>query len=59
MYKQLVLVEFHNCAPFVYKMVSEKRITLNRVVKHFIKTEDFAEERDAITFVDEVTEIKI
>ena len=58
-YNQLVLVEFRNCAPFLYKMVSDKPITLDNVVQHFIDTEDFNDERDSITFVDEITEVTI
>ena len=58
-YNQLVLVEFRNCPPFLYKMVSDKPIKLDNVVQHFIDTEDFNEERDSITFVDEITEVTI
>ena len=59
MNKQLVLVEFRNCSPFVYEVVSDKTITLNSVVKYFVDTSDFNEERDSITFVDVLTTIKI
>ena len=59
MNKQLVLVEFRNCSPFIYEVVSDKPITLDGVVKYFIDTEDFNEERDNITFVDGVTQIKL
>lgn len=52
---QLVLVEFDNCAPFLYRITSEKKITLKRVVAHFEETEGFSEERGAITFVDEAS----
>ena len=58
-YNQLVLVEFRNCAPFLYKMVSDKPIKLDNVVQHFIDAEDFNDERDSITFVDEITEVKL
>ena len=58
-YKQLVCVEFNNCSPFVYEVVSDKAITLNSVVKYFVDTSDFNEERDSITFVDVLTTIKI
>ena len=59
MNKQLVLVEFRNCSPFIYEIVSDKPITLDSVVKYFIDTEDFNDERDNITFVDSVTQIKL
>ena len=59
MNKQLILVEFRNCSPFIYEIVSDKPITLDSVVKYFIDTEDFNDERDNITFVDSVTQIKI
>ena len=57
--KQLVLVEFRNCTPFLYEFVSYRAITLEKVVQHFIDTEDFNEERDSITFVDEITKVEI
>ena len=59
MNKQLILVEFRNCSPFIYEIVSDKPITLDSVVKYFIDTEDFNDERDSITFVDSVTQIKL
>jgi hypothetical protein len=59
MYKQLVMVEFRNCSPFIYNVVSDKPITLDGVVEYFISTEDFNEERDSITFLDELTTINL
>jgi hypothetical protein len=56
---QLVLVECRNCAPYVYKVVSDKPITLNNVVRYFEETEGWNEDRDSITFIDEVTEIDL
>jgi hypothetical protein len=56
---QLVLVECRNCAPYVYKVVSDKPITLNSVVRYFEETEGWNEDRDSITFIDEVTEIDL
>ena len=58
-HKQLVLVEFRNCSPLLYEFVSYSPITLQKVVQHFIDTEDFNEERDSITFVEEITEVTI
>ena len=58
-YKQLVLVEFRNCSPFLYEFVSYRAITLQKVVQHFIDTEDFNEQKDSITFVDEITKVTI
>ena len=58
-YKQLVLVEFRNCSPLLYEFVSYRAITLEKVVQHFIDTEDFNEQKDSITFVDEITEVTI
>ena len=40
---QYAIIEFHNCAPYIQKFVSDKKIAT---------LEDFDEERDAITFVD-------
>ena len=58
-YKQLVLVEFRNCSPLLYEFVSYRAITLQKVVQHFIDTEDFNEQKDSITFVDEITKVTI
>jgi hypothetical protein len=58
-FKQLVLVEYRNCAPFIYEMVSDKKITLAKVVRYFEKTEGWNENYDNITFVDEVSQIEI
>jgi hypothetical protein len=32
---------------------------MDNVVQHFIDTEDFDGERDSITFIDEITEVKL
>jgi len=40
-HKQLVLVEFRNCSPFLYEFVSYSPITLQKVVQHFVDAEDF------------------
>ena len=54
---QLVLVEFRNCAPFLYRVVSEKPITIDSVARYFEETEGWNEERDNITFLDNVTQL--
>ena len=56
---QLVLVEFRNyCgAPFLYRVVSEKPITIDSVARYFKETEGWNEERDSITFLDNVTQL--
>ena len=54
---QLVLVEFRNCAPFLYRVVSEKPITIDSVARYFEETEGWNEERDSITFLDNVTQL--
>lgn len=59
MNKQLVLVEFRNCSPFLYTIVSKDPITIERVAKHFEVNEGFNEDRDSITFIDEISEIEI
>jgi hypothetical protein len=58
-YKQLVLVEFRNCSPFIYNIISDEPISIDKVVQHFIDTEDFNGERDSITFINEITEVKL
>jgi len=58
-YNQLVLVEFNNCAPFVYRVVSDKKITIDKVAKHFTDTEGWNEDRDNIIFLDDITDMPI
>ncbi len=58
-YKQLVLVEFRNCSPLIYNIISDKPIFFDKVVQHFIDIEDFNDERDSITFIHEITEVKL
>jgi hypothetical protein len=58
-YKQLVLVEFRNCSPFIYNIISDEPISIDKVVQHFIDTEDFNEDRDSVTFIDEITKVKL
>lgn len=59
MKKQFVIVEFNNCAPFVYEFQSKEEITIDKVVKHFVDTEGFNEDRDSITFIDSPMVIEI
>lgn len=58
-YTQLILVEFDNTEPFLYKMVSDNPIKLEAVAKYFQAKENFNQERDSITFVDKPLEIEI
>ena len=53
MYHQFVLVEFNNSAPYVAKFTSKSKIYIDRVAQHMIDNDDFNEEKDAITFVDD------
>jgi len=59
MSKQLILLEYNNCEPFIYEIVSDGEITIDKVANHFAESEEWNEEKDSITFVDEVTQIKI
>lgn len=56
-YEQIVLVEFHNCSPFIYLVKSNKPITIEKVWKYFENTEGVHEDRDSITFLDDLTTI--
>ncbi len=56
-YKQLVLVEFRNCSPFIYNIISDKPISIDKVVQHFIDSEVFYDESDCISFINEITEV--
>ena len=55
-YIQFVIVEFYNCAAFVYKMTSKRKITINRVCAFFKRTEGFDESRDNMQLIDEPTD---
>ena len=57
---QLVLVDFHDgMTSFVYRVVSDKPITIHSVVQYFIDTEGFNENRDNIMFLDDITQIDL
>ena len=58
-YKHLVLVEYRNCPPSICNIISDTPITIEKVVQHFIDTEDFNPERESITFLDEATNVHI
>lgn len=51
-YSQLILVEYHNSEPGIFKVESSTPITIGRVVDHFEQTVGFDLDRDCITFVD-------
>lgn len=55
MYEKLILIEFHNSAPYLYKIQSKNRIILDRIIEYFKKNEDFDPEEDSITFMDSPT----
>ena len=59
MNKQIVLVEFNNCAPFLYTFKSNHLITIDLILNYFVDKEDFNEDKDAITFLDKSTIIKL
>ena len=59
MFEAIAIVEFRNCAPFVYRIKSDKPINIDRVAKHFRETEEWDEVRDNITIVDDLTEITL
>jgi len=58
-YEQLVLVQFRNTEPFVYKFISKKPITIDQVAAYMIKYEDFNEDKDAITFIDQPSVVEL
>ena len=64
MNKELVLISFHNAKPFIYEFVSDKPITLDRVMKcfkddGFIDDKSFDKNRDSISFVKVLTSVTI
>lgn len=58
-YHQYALIEFDNCAPFVYRLVSDKPITINDAARYFEVTEGFNEGRDSISFIDDILDLDI
>jgi hypothetical protein len=58
-YYQYALIEFRNTTPFVYRLTSDKPITIDDAAKFFEVTEGFNEQRDSITFIDEPTDLDI
>ncbi len=51
---------FHNGGEFLYRLKSNKKITINKAFKYFEKTEGLSEHRDTIVFLNEpITEITI
>ena len=55
----IALVEFRNCQPFIYRIVSDSPINIDRVAKHFEISEEWDEARDNITLIDDLTEIDL
>lgn len=52
-HEQNILVEYNNTSPFVYKVISDKKITINKVLKALKENgEVFNEEKDCLTFID-------
>ena len=58
-YKQSLLVEFRNTEPFIYELESEQPITMDRIVEYFVKVEDWDENRDSLTLLDQSTIIDL
>jgi hypothetical protein len=56
---QYAIIEFDNCAPFVYRLVSDKPIKIDDASKYFEVTEGFNEDRDSITFIDDILDLDI
>lgn len=52
-YAQYCIVEFHNCAPVIEILYSNKPITIEAAAAYFEKAEGFDANEDSITFVDD------
>lgn len=59
MYTKYAFVEFKNCGTFVYKIKSENPIDIDVVANFFKENEDWSQERDSITLMDEILTVKI
>lgn len=51
-HKQIAIVDWDNSGPTIWVFESEKKITLNRIVKHLEEKEDANFERDSVTLID-------
>jgi hypothetical protein len=58
-YSQVIILEFDNTGPLLYRIVSDNPITIEDVAKYFEESDDFNENRDNIFFVDEPTPIEL
>lgn len=58
-FKQYVIMEFRNAGISLEVFTSDKKITIDQVLQHYVDTEDFNEDRDNITFVDAPTKVKL
>lgn len=58
-YTQLVLIEFKNSCPYVERYVSKNTITVEQVAQYLRETEDWNEDRDSLTFIDDFEEVTI
>ena len=58
MNSQLVLVEYKNVEPFVYHIESKDVIDIKSVAKYF-SYQNFDEDTDSITFIDDIPSINI
>lgn len=54
---QLVLVEFRNSGPGIYRVRSASPITIDRVAAHFEEVEGFNEDKDSLTFLDDESDL--
>ena len=50
-YSQLVIVEYHNCAPYLETFVANHPITIQEIANYLDRTEGFCEDVDSLTFV--------
>jgi len=58
-FKQMIVVEFRNCAPYIELLHSKKKITLERVVTYLEKNDGFDPDEDSVTYVDESSDIDL
>lgn len=62
-YSQLIVIQFNGTDPFVYRIVSNSKITQKKVVSYFKKTEGFQDSsilnKDILYFLDEPLRIPV
>ena len=58
MNKQIVIVEFRNGPTVGYRFKSDVKLDINDIHKWLIENDDFNEQRDSFTIIDDVIDVE-